>query len=544
MSQNYTPTEWVDNRTVGTASVMNNMEKGIEDAHDRIDGVDEQIKDTENLILNMKYYVTPEMFGAKGDGVTDDFLAFQTAFDSGYNVICGKGKVYNLIGGIVRVDGNTNRTLDLNNSTIIDACFAYNLKEDFSDWEWAYCANSFTIKNGNIGSLTKAREHSKECVFLTGGFLKLKDLTVQRSPHLVAHINRYIDYFQMENVTNHAWADKAEDFKGLDCVNVLDRDTGQIVKSSYSKYSQGDGWLFTKVNEFHSDFDENYNLITCNFHQSIKFSMCVQSAISIGSRNIAIIEGCHFESINCKISFSTDYLNDSNILIKGCSFIDNFEILDSICVTYQNCKFHLGYEIQKKWSQFFSKRLIEYACKFIRCSTNELGIIDNYTNYVLWNTPIICNQSSWWLDELNKINCSFVEDDLYKGSLDPLGEYNITMYLHLSNDLSQAYMKKEFTINKTVQSSALTTSYFPLDGGILEIYVTNPNGEKRVGWIRIPNIHNSTKLGSDSHRRYNQIAIMNDMIGLKNENPHDIVYDTMTVVDSIPDRVISSVISK
>lgn len=37
MSQNYTPTKWIDNRTVGTASVMNNMEKGIKDAHDRID---------------------------------------------------------------------------------------------------------------------------------------------------------------------------------------------------------------------------------------------------------------------------------------------------------------------------------------------------------------------------------------------------------------------------------------------------------------------------------------------------------------------------
>ena len=50
MSQNYTPTEWIDNRTVGTASVMNNMEKGIEDAHDRIDGLtngklDKEIKE-------------------------------------------------------------------------------------------------------------------------------------------------------------------------------------------------------------------------------------------------------------------------------------------------------------------------------------------------------------------------------------------------------------------------------------------------------------------------------------------------------------------
>ena len=172
-----------------------------------------------------------------------------------------------------------------------------------------------------------------------------------------------------------------------------------------------------------------------------------------------------------------------------------------------------------------------------------MGFRDNDAKYVWWNTPIIWNEGDYWLNELNKINCSFFEHSLYKGSLDPLGEYNITMYLHLSNDLSQAYMKKEFTINKTAQSSALSLSNFPLDGGVLEIYVTNPDGETRVGWVRIPNIHNSTQLGSNSCR-YNQIVIMNDMISLKNQNPHDIVYDTMTVVDSIPDRVISSVISK
>ena len=49
MLQNYTPTEWIDNRTVGTAKVMNNIENGIKDAHDRIDGVDSQIKDKANL---------------------------------------------------------------------------------------------------------------------------------------------------------------------------------------------------------------------------------------------------------------------------------------------------------------------------------------------------------------------------------------------------------------------------------------------------------------------------------------------------------------
>lgn len=48
MSQNYTPTEWIGNRTVGTASVMNNMENGIKNAHNRIDSFDSQIKDITN----------------------------------------------------------------------------------------------------------------------------------------------------------------------------------------------------------------------------------------------------------------------------------------------------------------------------------------------------------------------------------------------------------------------------------------------------------------------------------------------------------------
>ena len=57
MSQNYRHTEWIDNRTVGTASVMNNMEKGIENAHNRIDDVDSQIKDIENYSVIKKDFI-------------------------------------------------------------------------------------------------------------------------------------------------------------------------------------------------------------------------------------------------------------------------------------------------------------------------------------------------------------------------------------------------------------------------------------------------------------------------------------------------------
>lgn len=50
MSQNYAPTKWIEDTTVGTASVMNNMERGIKNAHERIDSVDSQIKVIENEI--------------------------------------------------------------------------------------------------------------------------------------------------------------------------------------------------------------------------------------------------------------------------------------------------------------------------------------------------------------------------------------------------------------------------------------------------------------------------------------------------------------
>ena len=78
MSQNYTPTKWVDNRTVGTASVMNNMEKGIEDAHNRIDGVDSQIKDNTSRIEVLENTEN----GTSIDVIDDENISVDKAYSS------------------------------------------------------------------------------------------------------------------------------------------------------------------------------------------------------------------------------------------------------------------------------------------------------------------------------------------------------------------------------------------------------------------------------------------------------------------------------
>ena len=50
MSNSYTPTEWIPNRTIGTADVMNNIEEGILNAHQKVDALDSQIKDITNKV--------------------------------------------------------------------------------------------------------------------------------------------------------------------------------------------------------------------------------------------------------------------------------------------------------------------------------------------------------------------------------------------------------------------------------------------------------------------------------------------------------------
>lgn len=73
-------------------------------------------------------HVTPEMFGAVGDGVTDDTLAWEQAVSTGNKIVCGKNKTYlitsvgldeNDMAGNAHLLLATGQNIDFNGSTVL-----------------------------------------------------------------------------------------------------------------------------------------------------------------------------------------------------------------------------------------------------------------------------------------------------------------------------------------------------------------------------------------------------------------------------------------
>ena len=108
-------------------------------------------------------YVTPEMFGAKGDGSTNDTTAIQNAVNNGGLIVFTTGKTY-LTDGVIRLVANT--VLDLNGCTI--ECTNKHMFFNFlgNSTATGYSGNgNITIRNGRLIGGATSFGHAKNVLF-------------------------------------------------------------------------------------------------------------------------------------------------------------------------------------------------------------------------------------------------------------------------------------------------------------------------------------------------------------------------------------------
>lgn len=84
--------------------------------NERFTSVEENIKNNSEQLETKAIYVTPEMFGAKGDGITDDTQSFIQALETGKIFELKQEKVYRITQPI---NVPSNRILNLNNALIL-----------------------------------------------------------------------------------------------------------------------------------------------------------------------------------------------------------------------------------------------------------------------------------------------------------------------------------------------------------------------------------------------------------------------------------------
>ena len=147
----------------------------------------ENLSNGKYALLVPNGYITPEMFGASGDGVTDDTVSIQNCIDAamsnGRTIKCYSGKTY-LITSAININNRLN--IDINKSIILctsDTAFNITMPSiiDYTETEKnifnmnvKYTGTSggtigFNIINGNFTEFTGSINNFETAIKITGG---------------------------------------------------------------------------------------------------------------------------------------------------------------------------------------------------------------------------------------------------------------------------------------------------------------------------------------------------------------------------------------
>ena len=282
-------------------------------------------------------FVMPEMYGAIGDGLTNDTAAFQAALSSGYNVRCAPAKTY-----IVNIASNSLSALIVSSNTIIDLNRS-TIKmgaNDFTHYTVLSIAgvSNVTVKNGTVSGNraenTASGEHGHVIAVFESDHVMLENLTVSEGfgdGIYVGGSTSSTEYLALNNVL--CYHNRRNNCSLVNCKHVTIANsrfinaTGtnpqlglDIETNSASDYA--DDIIITGC-EFAENVNGGLNAYVHSADNTISITDCIINGVASCSW---LTSGCTFNMSGCTIipqanstAFAFQCHASSAITVNGCS---------------------------------------------------------------------------------------------------------------------------------------------------------------------------------------------------------------------------------
>lgn len=431
-------------------------------------------------------HVSPETFGAVGDGITDDSEAFIKAIMTGRRVVCDSTKTY-YFQNPVDVRTLCRGHLDGNGAHFVNFHIYINLNDEFNDWRRSYPSDRFVIENANFGLRDEDGLWTKQAVgwetpvITTGAPMIIRNITTSY-PYVLATVDEYIDYMLCDSWSSIINSDLYADCHfTLDTISCLNKD-GQYCRfdNTTTNASCGDAWIIRQCNEFSSRRFPNYKMMHVARRCPLVVESCVQSSFDIGIYAKVTFNGCHWED-RSGVSFSTDYQNNTTFI--NCYFYNNCVLNNSRTTIYQNCFFRaINDSVDDRYTMADitgDVSLYDLKCRLMNCSFGDVTVIDSQVlNSIKYAPKKTYNeQSIAYRNELNTLSFTVTQGSA-NGAFYPMtGDYTYEIGLRAT---SLPYTLVDYaTLTASIDHVKQFTrlSIGPASGGFsLVIIRTDPNG--------------------------------------------------------------------
>lgn len=258
------------------------------------------------------YYVTPEQFGAIGDGVTDDSEAFRQAIETEYPIICMTGKDYYFANEIVT--SKTRINIDGNYSHFTAFRLKINLNEDETNWKKSYPHPDSVIQNVYF-----MNKNNMDYCIKTGIPIKFVNISVYSYDLWLKNYGDYMDYMVFDNLAIYS----------------KPRNEHYCIELSYL----GDNHVFREC--MFVGHNTDINCVQVSGCKAVNFIDCIINGNVIAYESVVNLNGCHFEN-NGQIICGDKNVN-SVINFNGCLFYDHYSVTPGKNVFYNGCGFLVNY---------------------------------------------------------------------------------------------------------------------------------------------------------------------------------------------------------